>query len=208
MTYIKWQDELEKYLGTLSPNEKEKVFAYFAEMYADKRDAGIPEEEIIEEFGAPYDAAKRILAENGDTAEQPQNVNETFFSDTPPIVDNADNTQGGKHGNFTWALILLFVIFAIPLFVLIIVIASITVSFCIVPIATIAGGFAAIGGAIGGVVSGGGGAVAAAFAGLGLIIVGFGIILIPLFFGLVKLMWKALTAVFNALRRAFSGRNK
>lgn len=64
MTYIKWKDEVESYLGNLSASEKQKVFSYFAEMYADKRDAGISEERIIEGFGAPYDVAQRILADS------------------------------------------------------------------------------------------------------------------------------------------------
>lgn len=64
MKYIKWQDELANHLNGLSAEEKQKVFNYFSEMYADKRDAGLSEEQIIESFGAPYDVAKRILSEN------------------------------------------------------------------------------------------------------------------------------------------------
>ncbi len=229
MTYIKWQDELESYLGTLSREEKERVFSYFAEMYADKRDAGIPENEIIEEFGAPYDVAKRILAENGETDEEPRrresngndkrskraNRDDTPRNDPPrnnppPPPQNYDPQTGKpirKRGDYTWVFVLLCVIFALPLFILIMTMAGITVGFCVAPIAVIVSGFAAIGGAIGGAVAGGGAAVAAALAGLGLIIVGVGFILAPIFFGLVKLMWKAFTTIFNALRRAFSGRN-
>lgn len=68
MTYIKWKDEVESYLVNLSQEEKQKIFSYFSEMYADKRDAGESEEQIIEEFGAPYDVAKKILAESRDAA--------------------------------------------------------------------------------------------------------------------------------------------
>lgn len=68
MTYIKWKDEVESYLGNLSASEKQKVFSYFAEMYADKRDAGISEERIIEGFGAPYDVAQRILADSKESS--------------------------------------------------------------------------------------------------------------------------------------------
>lgn len=77
MTYIKWKDEVESYLGNLSEEEKQKIFSYFSEMYADKRDAGKSEEQIIEEFGAPYDVAKRILdgnKESADATEAPSNV--------------------------------------------------------------------------------------------------------------------------------------
>ena len=68
MTYIKWKDEVESYLGNLPASEKQKVFSYFSEMYADKRDAGISEERIIEGFGAPYDVAQRILADSKDNS--------------------------------------------------------------------------------------------------------------------------------------------
>lgn len=61
MTYIKWKDEVESYLVNMPQDEKQKLFSYFSEMYADKRDAGLSEAQIIEEFGAPYDVAKRIL---------------------------------------------------------------------------------------------------------------------------------------------------
>ena len=71
MTYIKWKDEVEGYLVSLPQEEKQKIFSYFSEMYADKRDAGKSEAQIIEEFGAPYDVAKRILADSKD-APSPQ----------------------------------------------------------------------------------------------------------------------------------------
>ncbi len=81
MTYIKWKDEVESYLGNLSASEKQKVFSYFAEMYADKRDAGLSEETIIEGFGAPYDVAQRILADSRDTSSA-----------------QGENQQGNVHG--------------------------------------------------------------------------------------------------------------
>lgn len=64
MTYIQWRDELDRCLRGIPNDEREKVFSYFSEMYADKRDAGLSEREIIAEFGAPYDVAQRILNEN------------------------------------------------------------------------------------------------------------------------------------------------
>ncbi|MDE5789096.1 MAG: DUF1700 domain-containing protein [Clostridia bacterium] len=69
MTYIKWKDEVESYLVNMPQDEKQKLFSYFSEMYADKRDAGLSEAQIIEEFGAPYDVAKRIL-EGGKESEK------------------------------------------------------------------------------------------------------------------------------------------
>lgn len=78
MKYIKWQDELEGYLCSLPREEKDKAFSYFSEMYADKREAGMSEEEIVESFGPPYDVAKRILSESGQTQ-----TGDGFF-DAPP----------------------------------------------------------------------------------------------------------------------------
>ena len=81
MTYIKWKDEVESYLVNMPQDEKNKIFSYFSEMYADKRDAGKSEAQIIEEFGAPYDVAKRILdgnkesADTAETNEAPAKVN-------------------------------------------------------------------------------------------------------------------------------------
>lgn len=96
MTYIKWQDELESYLGAVSREEKQKVFAYFAEMYADKRDAGFSEEEIIEEFGAPYDAAKRILSENGECAPEKRGQQGGNKRETPPEAVQSNGQDGGQ----------------------------------------------------------------------------------------------------------------
>lgn len=64
MTYNEWRDELKSNLLCVSESERRRVLDYYAEAYADRRDAGFSEREIIEDFGAPYDAAQRILAAN------------------------------------------------------------------------------------------------------------------------------------------------
>ncbi len=214
MTYIKWQDELESYLGVLSREEKEKVFAYFAEMYADKRDAGLSEKEIIEEFGAPYDAAKRILAENGEAPPEQRAGNSAGASENGKKERIREQKGGGNaakgrsRADMTWLFVLLCILFAIPIFSVVIVMVVVTVTFCVVPISVIASGIAAIGCAIGGAVAGGGAAAGASLSGLGLIVIGAGFMLLPLFFGLVKLMWKAFVKLFAALQRLFSGRSR
>lgn len=78
MTYNEWRDELKSNLLSVSDSERRRVLDYYAEAYADRRDAGFSEREIIEEFGAPYDAAQRILAENSDGYyyEEPQKSRE------------------------------------------------------------------------------------------------------------------------------------
>lgn len=216
MTYIKWQDELEGYLGVLSREEKEKVFAYFAEMYADKRDAGLSEKEIIEEFGAPYDAAKRILEENGEAPPEQRAGSRARTAENGKKersrVQKGDGegnaAQGKRRADMTWLFVLLCILFAIPIFAVVVAMIVVTVSFCVVPISVIASGFAAIGCAIGGAVAGGGAAAGACMSGAGLIVIGIGFILLPIFFGLVKLMWKAFVKLFAALQRLFSGRSR
>lgn len=97
MTYIKWKDEVESYLYGMSEEEKRKVFSYFAEMYADKRDAGKSEAQIVEEFGAPYDVAKKILSDSREnagagTANRPPVTPPPTYSEpsyTPPPVYTA-----------------------------------------------------------------------------------------------------------------------
>lgn len=92
MTYIKWKDEVESYLGSVPEAEKQKIFSYFSEMYADKRDAGKSEAQIIEEFGAPYDVAKRILADCRESApQQPDNDGA-----------RASSASGGNNYNYNY----------------------------------------------------------------------------------------------------------
>lgn len=89
MKYIKWQDELESYLYSLSREEKNKAFSYFSEMYADKREAGLSEEEIVDSFGPPYDVAKRILSESGQPTDD-------FFDGAPPEAFLPRDEQVGR----------------------------------------------------------------------------------------------------------------
>lgn len=66
MKYTEWRDELEHFLIDVSEDERRRVIDYYSEMYADKRDAGLSEDEAVAQFGAPYDAAKKILAEENE----------------------------------------------------------------------------------------------------------------------------------------------
>lgn len=73
MTYNEWRDELKSNLLSVSDSERRRVLDYYAEAYADRRDAGFTEREIIEDFGAPYDAAQRILSDGYDEGETRRN---------------------------------------------------------------------------------------------------------------------------------------
>ena len=88
MTYTEWRDELKKNLLCVSDAERQRVLDYYAEAYADRREAGFSEREIINGFGAPYDAAQRILyekADDGARSDQPKTQ--------PPKVEQLKSEQ-------------------------------------------------------------------------------------------------------------------
>ena len=72
MNYTEWRDELNNNLLGVSESERRRVLDYYAEAYADRREAGFTEREIINGFGAPYDAAQRILSEKGEDFTPPR----------------------------------------------------------------------------------------------------------------------------------------
>ena len=72
MKYNEWRAELKNNLLGVSENERDRVLDYYAEAYADRREAGFSEREIIEEFGAPFDAAQRILSDTPKPESKPQ----------------------------------------------------------------------------------------------------------------------------------------
>ncbi len=233
MTYTEWRDELQYNLLCVSESERRRVLDYYAEAYADRREAGFSEREIINDFGAPYDAARRILCENKNNeydepinteerrrrdsrAEQEQRRENNYAppppppSTAPPIRPTPDYTVSSperKRGDYTWVFVVLCVLFAIPIFALVIAMIVITIAFCVAPVSIVATGAAAIGLSIGAMVSG-----SAAYGflelGVGIATLGAGIILCPLFFKLVGLMWKLFNLFFSWLKSLFSGKER
>ena len=65
MNYSEWESALIQELKSLSTAECIKITSYYREMYGDKLDAGINEEQILSEFGSPKACAEKILAEQG-----------------------------------------------------------------------------------------------------------------------------------------------
>jgi len=226
MTYNEWRDELKSNLLSVSENERRRVLDYYAEAYADRRDAGYTEREIIEDFGAPYDAAMRILDENKDysdefirpdekgkkradepSRQQPQ-YNQQQYSQpqyTQPQPQYAQQPPVKKKQDYTWVFVLLCIIFAIPLFGLIMAMVGITIGFTVAPFGLLIWGVCTAGGGVG-VMVGGNVAAGACQLGLGLIIFGVSIVLLPLFIKLVKLMWAAFKSLFGFIKRQFSGK--
>ena len=218
MTYNEWRDELKNNLLSVSDAERRRVLDYYAEAYADRREAGFTEREIIADFGAPYDAAQRILNENDDET----------YTESPKYTryDDCRNERGAcreerraRHeerressevktvqgrGDYTWVFVLLCIIFAVPLLGIIMSMVGVTISLCVAPFGMLVSG-------IGKLIAGVGLAftnvsVGVARIGVGLIETGVGIVLFPLCFWLVKLMWKLFRKLFGWIKRLFSGK--
>ena len=96
MTYNEWRDELKNNLLSVTENERKRVLDYYAEAYADRREAGFSEREIIEEFGAPYDAAQRILGEADEYGDVREDVYEKDNVSNYSVQEVKKSTQN-KH---------------------------------------------------------------------------------------------------------------
>ncbi len=216
MTYTEWRDELKSNLLCVSESERRRVLDYYAEAYADRREAGFSEREIIEEFGAPYDAAQSMLADNqvpyaeapADAATPPKaQTAPPVYSPPPtpprpaittppqpqpaPVNDKTENNTG---------YVILCVVLAVPVTMLILLAVVTTVALCVTPILSIASGGAMVGAAAGTFIAG---EVAYGFyvLGVGIAALGVGIALCPLFFKLTALIWKGFPKFFAWLKR-------
>lgn len=221
MTYTEWRDELKSNLLCVSETERRRVLDYYAEAYADRREAGFSEREIIDDFGAPYDAAQRILNESIDD-EEPKKApsvpqasptrNEPKREEQPKTEQSAPPPPQPapapeKRENYGWLFVLLCIIFCVPLFGLIIGMIGITVGLCAAPFALVSSGGAVIGSSIG-LMAGGEVAAGLVPLGGGFIALGAGIILFPLFGKIIKLMWRLFKTVFSAIKNLFTGKEK
>ena len=235
MKYNEWRDELKDNLLCVSESERRRVLDYYAEAYADRRDAGFSEREIIDEFGAPYDAAQRILSESGDYYEAPtqheptreekrreererreeRQREEREIKEARREEKREYNNYGGNNTqpapakqreDYTWVFVLLCILFAFPIFSVVMGMVGVTVSFCVAPFALLISGVATMGVGIGALFTDA--AVGAITIGTGLIIFGLSLIIMPLCFQLVKWMWKLFHMFFAWLKRLFSGKEK
>lgn len=96
MKYIDWHDQFEACLSKLNREERERALAYYGEMYADMRDSGMSEEEIVAEFGSPCDAAKKIIDEEG----AKQKADKHSAEDSADNEERAHFTSTGEVGAF------------------------------------------------------------------------------------------------------------
>ena len=221
MKYNEWVTQLNANLLSVSEAERRRVLDYYAEAYADRRAAGFSENEIIDGFGAPYDAAQAILENDSFTEntnksaphnEQPnqyyqqQNYEQPKQYSPPssplPAASQPANEVKVKKDN-TWVFVILCIVFAIPIFSLIMTMVGVTIGFAAAPFGIVATGAGFIVSGIWTMFSTFG--VGLAYVGIGLIILGVGIPLFKLFFSLVKLMWKLFGKFFKWLAGLFKG---
>lgn len=78
MTKNEWIAELKKNTEKLPSEEQNKILEYYEELFSDKTESGMDEEEIINEFGNPRDVAEKLLnessAEEEKTAAPQENI--------------------------------------------------------------------------------------------------------------------------------------
>ena len=223
MNYNEWRDELKSNLLCVSDEERRRVLDYYAEAYADRREAGFSEREIIDDFGAPYDAAQRILSENiydevkSERKETPPREETRNIYGQPPRGNAQDigNTQNAtpppqpspKRENYGWVFVILCIIFCVPLFIIIVTLASVTIGLCVAPFAIIiSGGTEAIASIA--VMAEGDIAYGLYMLGCGLLALGAGMILLPILLKLVKLMWELFKKIFNSIKNMFTGKEQ
>lgn len=214
MTYNEWRDELKDNLLCVSESERKRVLDYYAEAYADRREAGFSEREIINEFGAPYDAAQRILNEGDDLNDKSKSGSSNNTTDDPVDTKHSNTNEGKsdksgsvhnkKRDDYTWLFIVLCIVFAGPLFGAIMSLVGITIGLCAAPFGLLASGLGSIIVGITKLFNN----VASGFVsiGLGLLLTGISIILFPLIIQLVKLLWKLFKMIFNWIKSLFSGK--
>lgn len=224
MTYNEWRDELKNNLLSVSESERQKVLDYYAEAYADRREAGFSEREIIADFGAPYDAAQRILCDRSDYSDDPFNGEkrereskarprqeeerprgDNSNTDSPEDEIKSDDSDSIRNNRLLFVLLCL--VFAAPLFGIFMGMVGVSIGFCVAPFAVLFSGIGIAGGGIGAMVGGQIFTGLAAF-GLGLIVVGVGVILTSVFTKILKFIWKLWSDLFKWLKSLFGIKEK
>ena len=213
MTYTEWRDELKSNLLCVSQSEQKRVLEYYAEAYADRREAGYSEREIIEQFGPPYDAAQRILNEDGGAYEVPERkerhevppkpapARDEYFSEPPrvyearPCAKEEKRAKRKSKGKTSWVFILLCIIFAIPIFGIILALSAVTVAAFLAPFAVLIAG---VGTLFSSVPDG------LMRVGAGLILFGIGVILISVLPRIAKLLWTFFKKIGGFIKSLFT----
>ncbi len=92
MTKYEWERQLKKGISGLPQGEQQRVLDYYNELFADKIDAHMREQDIIAEFGNPYDVANKILVDFYNDGRENQAADSYVYS-TPDVIDEAFDEQ-------------------------------------------------------------------------------------------------------------------
>ncbi len=135
MTWKKWERVLKRYLSPLPKSERQTIVAYYREMFEDKLDSGLTEQEILAEFGAPQACAGRMIAESSIEQEAPVPASNPFVQEykAKPIK----STSAGEAVGMVFFTILL----VVPILA---VWVSVIASFAAVSVACVAVGVAGL----------------------------------------------------------------
>ena len=76
MTMREWEKRLQRSLGRLPKEEKNKILEYYREIYGDRLESGADNDAILSEFGIPEICAARILSE--------EYTDQAFYPSTSP----------------------------------------------------------------------------------------------------------------------------
>lgn len=204
-----WFSELDRLLSPLPYEEKKKAIDYFEEIYADRADVGYSESAILAEFGTPYKAAEGVIGEfkqENPSYAFPSYDAKTGYAKTEnaPVIYKKKQTAPKDNELIR---IVLIVLFAIPIFILYVVMGSISIGLFAAAVALIIAGISLPFGGI------------FAFSEFGLppllLSVGGGLILlslgIALFIGAflaTKYAFKGVNALLSAINKALKGETK
>ena len=99
MTYIEWEGELLKCLKSLPESESNEIISYYREMYGDRRDAGLSDDEIVKNFGEPMLCAAKILMESASESEIGETKEEEIPKKCPKSEpqDKSVSQKSSKH---------------------------------------------------------------------------------------------------------------
>ncbi|MBO4990333.1 MAG: DUF1700 domain-containing protein [Clostridia bacterium] len=215
MTRNQWFAELSRLLSVLPKEEAAKARDYYNELYADKQEAGASEEEILREFGRPYDVSREIISaflQENPGYSIPDYDRGTGYAKTeakkerPPYSPpsrpaSSKNTSSDDGNRVLW--IILCIIFAIPVGCLYIAMAALAfglwcgvfaliASGVIVPIVSIVTEPLSAGAIL-------------SVLGIGLILVAVGIFFGTLVEFIVKYMFKGVNTFLTFLKKSIAG---
>ena len=197
MNRREWEKQFKKRLSSLPKSERAKALEYYGEMYADRRDAGMTEKEILREFGDPAGAAEQLAADlradAGGTNETAHGGREATAGDTAARV-------------FVAALLFLFV--GIPLLAIVFCLAAAGAALFVSGFALILAGFADFVYFVVQMCMQSGSGALVAHLGLGLGIAAAGFLLTPLFLDLTKIFYRLCGKIFTVTGRIITGKKR